>query len=61
METECGQWVGMHRQAGGCLHRKGTMFLTDSGIAVSVTPGPLNVQCGFVSVCNFNIEVDNGT
>lgn len=57
------EWtVGGDAQASwGCLHRKGTMFLTDTGIAVSITPGPLNVPCGFVSVCNFNIEVDNGT
>lgn len=53
--------VGWDAQASwGCLHRKGTMFLTDSGIAVSITAGPLNVWCGFVSVCIFNIEVDNG-
>ena len=32
------------------MHKKGTMFLTDVGIAVSIISGHLNVRCGFVGV-----------
>lgn len=46
---------------GWCLHSHGTMFLTDTGMAVSIISGHLNVRCGFVCVyvCIFNTEVDN--
>lgn len=64
MEVECAV-AGTHSRAGWCLRGEGALFLTASGIAVSVTSGRLSVRCGFVYVyvyvCVFSIEVDNET